>query len=234
MTPSDLKAVGVTLQPREGRVRNDLDALGFNYTRWLLERPHIAKHEVWYSQLQYCNAEIHMRHLKEANSLRDAILAEVKPTSILNVGTGAGYLEHCIKRIGKTVGIDTVEWDQAMPIFELMRNTFEVDVNYIMPDVFSDNWEIYGCNKQYDLIVFQRFMVPAAAKGIDQKLTIQHIYDILSKFSRYGKRFIICCTASEHVLLSHIPRTAVSRTKKNSYVYANIQSVLNELKSKIL
>jgi len=215
------------------KILSNLESLSEKYLLYIISNQGLLRFRPWNSQIQYLVTNTHRIHLNQALITYDTLKAlNIHSESILNVGTGGGYLEYVCKYFDNP--IKTVEYfDDPKPTdgvraFRLMRTYFGVNIDYTMNDVNKDNFTIHKCEEKFDWLIFFRFFYHSTSEQNDI-VDYEKVYKILSKFEKYGNNCIILGRKETQSFYDF-----KSLKMSNFHHYGNIKEIINELKTKIL
>lgn len=213
---------------------DNLEKLTEDYLLYIISNPGLLRFKPWNSQIQYLVTNTHKMHLSQAIVTYDTLKAlNINSESILNVGTGGGYLEYVCKYFDYP--IHTVEYlddnniTDGVRAFRVLREYFGTKLNYTMRSANKDNFVINKCDKKYDWLIFFRFFYHTT---VEEKFTVDYkkVYDILSKFEKYGTNCIILGRKEWESFKGFKSITNYI----NHHQYGNISEIISELKTKIL
>ena len=139
-----------------------------------------------FSTIQYCNPDALSNINVTSISIYNAIAKMSRNLKFLNFGTGGGFLEFYVDQF-KAIDLTSVEWEQQLENFKVVRKFLEIEPDYICNSILSDDFEIYNCDEKYDFIICVRFFPLNKSHSQD----VDSVKKILSKFKKYSDRVII-------------------------------------------
>ena len=216
------------------KILSNLESLSEKYLLYIISNQGLLRFRPWNSQIQYLVTNTHRIHLEQSVITYETLKAlDIHNKSILNVGTGGGYLEYVCKYFNNP--IHTVEYEDPIAIvdgvraFKVIRDFFNIELDYTMSSILKDNFVINNCNKKYDYVILFRFMYHATA---EQNLIIDYTnaYNILKKFKKYATN---CIILGRKEWMSFHEFTSFDM-KLNDHLVGNIDNILEELKTKLV
>lgn len=161
-----------------------LDA-AYDHLDYVLRNPELFRDPVHFSTVQYSNVTMLHQLNHACKDIFNSMARLRRGSTYLNIGTGPGLLEFYCKQF-KLINMDSVEWDEQVKNFSVIRKALDVEPDYLCNDITADNFEIYNCEKKYDYVVLVRFFpLNKDYANLDQ------VKERLAKFKPYADHAII-------------------------------------------
>jgi hypothetical protein len=215
------------------KILNNLEDLSEQYLLYIISNPGLLRFRPWNSQIQYLVTNTHRSHLAQALVTHDTLKAlNINSESVLNIGTGGGYLEYVCKHFNYPIHtaeyLDNTNITDGVRAFRVIREYFGTTIDYTMTSANKDNFVI-NKGKKYDWLIFFRFFYHTTAEE-NFIVDYEKVYNILRKFEKYGTNCIILGRKEWESFKGFKSITNYI----NHHQYGNISEIISELKTKIL
>jgi len=214
--------------------------VSYLYLNYLLRNRHILEDYNWSSQIQYVHPVSHYVQSKESWKILECCLHELSfgtNTTILNIGSGSGYLERLFRR--HSLNIKSCDYKaesglDGVSVFAPLRYFFGVDLDYMMDSIHVDDFKIYNnvgeLKEKFDWIIIARFLNHSYLDG--EELDLQHILMCFEKLSNYCNNILISGITEVELLLK-LNCSTLNQTSRGQ-LYGDINQIISELKERIL
>tara|TARA_R110002124_G_scaffold220888_1_gene386601 strand:+ start:2843 stop:3481 length:639 start_codon:yes stop_codon:yes gene_type:complete len=167
------------------KFEKELDCLAEKQLFYVMKNKGLFSDSTHLSTVQYMNAKNCRNQIKFNELLYNKLVQYDKDGVYLDIGLGPAFLELCNSRLGNKLHISTVEWEKQVDQFKVVRDEWNVKVDYLCNDILDDDFKIYNCETFYDYVILQRFF-PVYKSDVTERID-----DVLRKFVPYAKKAII-------------------------------------------